>query len=252
MTAEFDGKVALVTGSSSGIGRATALAFAERGAAVALASRRAAESEALARQIVEAGGRALFVQTDVSKSAEVKTLVARTVETFGGLDYAFNNAGIEGTAFVPVHEYSEDTWDEVIAINLTGVFHCMKHELPPILARKGAIVNMASVAGLTGTVMGAAYSASKHGVVGMTRSAAREYAPAGVRINAVAPAVIFTPMAERAFYQDPAIVEKVLSMHPLGRVGTPDEVANAVVWLCSDAASFVTGHALPIDGGLLA
>jgi NAD(P)-dependent dehydrogenase (short-subunit alcohol dehydrogenase family) len=252
MKAMFEGKVALVTGGSSGIGRAAALAFAARGAAVAVASRRDGESGETVRQIVAAGGRALFVKTDVSESAQVQALVARTVEAFGGLDYAFNNAGIEGTPFVPLHEYDEATFDEVVATNLKGVFLSMKHELPAILARQGAIVNMASVAGLTGSRMGAGYAASKHGVVGLTKSAAKQYAPAGVRINAVAPAVILTPMAERAFYQDPSIAEKVVAMHPLGRVGTPDEVAQAVVWLCSEAASFVTGHTLPVDGGLLA
>jgi NAD(P)-dependent dehydrogenase (short-subunit alcohol dehydrogenase family) len=248
----FEGKVALVTGGSSGIGRAAALAFAAGGAAVTVASRRAAESEETVRQVVAAGGRAIFVQADVSQAAQVESLVARTVAAFGGLDYAFNNAGIEGTAFVPVHDYAEETWDQVIAINLKGVFLSMKYELPHILARKGAIVNMASIAGLVGTAMGAGYAASKHGVVGITKSAAKEYAAAGVRINAVAPAVIDTPMARRLFFTDPALEARMASMHPVGRFGTPEEVAQAVVWLCSPAASFITGHTLPVDGGRLA
>ena len=252
MSAMFKDQVALVTGGSSGIGRAASLAFAAQGASVVVASRRAEESEETVRQIVAAGGKALFVKTDVSQAAQVEALVARTVKEYGGLDFAFNNAGIEGTAFVPVQHYSEETWNSVIAINLTGVFLSMKYELPHIVARKGAIVNMASVAGLTGGAMGMGYSASKHGVVGMTKSAALEYAAKGVRINAVAPAVIVTPMAERAFFQDPSVMERVVSMHPVGRLGTPEEVAQAVIWLCSKQASFTTGHTLPVDGGFLA
>ena len=251
MSAVFAGQVALVTGGSSGIGRATALAFAAQGARVVVASRREAESAETVRQIVAAGGQALFVQTDVTQSDQVKALVARTVAEYGGLDFAFNNAGIEGTAFVPVQHYAEETWDAVMAINVKGVFLSMKYELPHIVARKGVIVNMASMAGLKGSRIGAAYVASKHAVVGMTKAAALEYADKGVRVNAVAPAVIHTPMAERAFFHDPAIEARVIAMHPLGRVGQPEEVAQAVIWLCSPAASFTTGHTLPIDGGAL-
>ena len=249
---EFDREVVLVTGGSSGIGRATALAFAAQGARVVVASRRAEESAETVRLIEAAGGQALFVQTDVTRSEDVQALVARTVSHFGSLKYAFNNAGIEGDAFVPVKDYSEDTFDRVIAINVRGVFLSMKYELTQILERKGAIVNMASVAGLKGSRIGAAYVASKHAVVGLTRAAALEYAEQGVRINAVAPAVIHTPMADRAFFQDEKIAARVKAMHPLGRIGQPEEVAQAVLWLCSDAASFTTGHTLPIDGGLLA
>ncbi len=252
MSATFEGKVALVTGGSSGIGRATALAFAAHGASVVVASRRAEESEETVRQIVAAGGHAIFVQTDVTQAAQVEALVARTVAAYGGLDFAFNNAGIEGTAFVPVQHYAEATWDAVMDINVKGVFLSMKYELPHVLARRGAIVNMASVAGLKGSRMGAAYVASKHAVVGLTKAAALEYADKGVRINAVAPAVIHTPMAERAFFQDPAIQARVVAMHPMGRIGQPEEVAQAVIWLCSPAASFTTGHTLPMDGGVLA
>ena len=252
MISMFIGKIALVTGGSSGIGRATALAFAAHGASVVVASRRAAESQETVRQIGAAGGRAIFVRTDVAQAAQVEALVARTVAEYGALDFAFNNAGIEGTAFVPVQHYKEDEWDAVMDTNVKGVFLSMKYELPHIVARKGAIVNMASVAGLKGSRIGAAYVASKHAVVGMTKAAALEYADKGVRINAVAPAVIHTPMAERAFFQDPAIEARVVAMHPMGRIGQPEEVAQAVIWLCSSAASFTTGHTLPIDGGLLA
>ena len=247
----FVGKIALVTGGSSGIGRATALAFAAQGASVVVASRREEESAQTVRQVIAAGGQAIFVQTDVTQAGQIQALVARTVAEYGGLDYAFNNAGIEGTPFVPVQHYAEETWDAVFAINVKGVFLSMKYELPHIVATQGAIVNMASVAGLVGGRMGAAYCASKHGVVGLTKAAALEYADKGVRINAVAPAVIHTPMAERAFFHDPAIEARVIAMHPIGRVGTPDEVAQAVIWLCSPAASFTTGHTLPIDGGVL-
>lgn len=252
MGAMFDGRVALVTGGSSGIGRAAALAFAAQGATVVVASRRAGESEETVRQIVATGGQALFVQTDVARSEQVQDLVARTLAAYGSLDFAFNNAGIEGTAFVPVQHYSEATWDEVMDINAKGVFLSMKYELPHVVARKGAIVNMASVAGLKSSRMGAAYAASKHAVVGLTKAAALEYADKGVRINAVAPAVIHTPMADRAFFQDPAVEARVIAMHPVGRIGRPEEVAAAVIWLCSSAASFVTGHTLPVDGGMLA
>jgi NAD(P)-dependent dehydrogenase (short-subunit alcohol dehydrogenase family) len=251
MSTWSNGEVALVTGGSSGIGRATALAFAAQGARVAVASRREDESAETVRLIQAAGGEALFVKTDVTRAAEVEALVARVVEHYGALHFAFNNAGIEGEPFIPVAKYAEATWDEVIDINLKGVFLSMKYELPHIVASQGAIVNMASVAGLVGGRLGAAYYASKHGVVGLTKAAAMEYADKGVRINAVAPAVIHTPMADRAFFQDAAVTARVLSMHPMGRVGLPEEVANAVVWLCSKGASFTTGHTLPVDGGFL-
>lgn len=252
MTGMFEGKVALVTGGSSGIGRATALAFAAHGARVVVASRREEESAQTVREIAAAGGQALFVRTDVTQAAQVQALVARAVAEYGGLDYAFNNAGIEGTPFVPLQHYGEEAWDEVVAINAKGVFLSLKYELPHVAARKGAIVNMASIAGLKGSRFGAAYVASKHAVVGMTRALALECADNGVRVNAVAPAIIHTPMAERALFQDPAIHARAVAIHPLGRVGTPEEVAQAVIWLCSPASSFITGHTLPIDGGALA
>jgi NAD(P)-dependent dehydrogenase (short-subunit alcohol dehydrogenase family) len=247
----LDGKVALVTGGSSGIGRATALALAAEGARVVVAGRRMPELEETVALVRSAGGTADACKADVAVKADVARMVAFTVERHGALDMAFNNAGIEGTPFVPLAEYSDETFDEVIATNLKGLFLCMKHELPHLLESKGAIVNMASVAGLSGGRVGAGYYASKHGVVGLTRSAAVEYADKGVRINAVAPGVIRTAMADRAFLHSESITALVTSRHPMGRLGYPEEVAQAVVWLCSPAASFTTGHVLPVDGGLL-
>ena len=242
-------KVVVITGGSSGIGRATALAFAAEGARVAIGARRAAEGEETVRLVREQGGDALFVQTDVRHSDQVARLVQSAVDRWGRLDCAFNNAGIEGPTFIPTADYSEEAWNEIIAINLTGVFLSMKHEIPHILKQGGAIVNMSSVAGLVGGTLNSAYVASKHGVVGITKAAAMEYAKSGLRVNAVCPAVIETDMANRAFSE---MWERVIDMHPIGRIGTTREVADAVVWLCSDRASFITGHALPVDGGFVA
>ena len=246
------GKVALVTGASSGIGRATALAFARQGAKVVVAARRLEQCEETVSLIREAGGEAMSWRCDVAKSADVQALVEATIAAFGRLDYLFNNARIEGTTFTPVAEYTEDAWAQVIAVNLSGVFLCTKYAIPHLVKTKGAIVNMASIAGLSGGRMGAAYYASKHGVVGLTKSTAIEYADQGVRVNAVAPAVIETPMIERAeLVGNEAFEQRMLSLHPLGRFGVPDEVADTVVWLCSEQASFITGHTLPVDGGYL-
>ena len=245
-------KVALVTGASSGIGRATALKFAGQGAKVVVAARRQEQCEETVDLIRAEGGEAIFCRCDVSDALDVKAMVGTTVSTFGRLDYLFNNAGVEGTTFTPVENYTEETWAQVISINLTGVFLSTKYAIPHLVKTKGAIVNMASIAGLSGGRMGAAYYASKHGVVGITRSTAIEYADKGVRVNAVAPAVIQTPMIERAeLVGNDAFEERMLSLHPLGRFGMPGEVADAVVWLCSDQASFITGHTLPVDGGFL-
>ena len=246
----LEGRVAVIAGGSSGIGRAAALAFAREGAQVAIGARRQQEGEETARLVREAGGQALFVQTDVSQTDQVQRLIQAAVERWGHLDCAFNNAGIEGDAFVLTADYSEDTWDKIIAINLTGVFLSMKYEIQQMLKHgSGTIVNMSSIAGLTGGGIGSPYFASKHGVVGLTKAAAIEYAKSGIRVNAVCPAVIDTDMAQRGFSE---MWDVVVNMHPVGRVGKPQEVADAVVWLCSDRASFITGVPLPVDGGLLA
>ena len=253
MDRQFEGKVALVTGGNAGLGKASALAFARQGAKVVISARRAEEGEQTAAMIREVGGEATFVRADMSKRADIEALITRTVETYGRLDFAFNNAGVEGTPFIPTADYSEETWDEVINVNLKGVWLCMKNDIPDMLKQKGgSIVNMSSVAGLVGGPVGIAYHASKHGVIGLTKTAAVEYANQGLRVNAVAPAVIRTEMTERAGFHSPELEPQLAAMHPMGRLGMPDEVAGAVVWLCSDAASFITGHTLAIDGGFLA
>ena len=253
MTEQFGGKVALVTGAASGIGRASALAFARAGVAVVLADIAGDAGEETARLVRAAGGDALFVETDVADPPAVERLIARAVATFGRLDYAHNNAGILGTPFVTTADYDEETFDRVLRINLKGVWLCLKYELPQMAAQGGgAIVNTASVAGLIGGRFGAAYYASKHGVVGLTKTAALEYATQGIRVNAVCPGFIRSPMTDPLSQTDPELLARQDARHPMGRTGTPEEVAGAVIWLCSDAASFVTGHAMVMDGGLVA
>ena len=246
----MDGKVALITGGGSGIGRATALAFAQQGARVVVADVQDHGGEQTVAQIAQAGGAAMYVHADVSRAADVAALVQQVVASYDRLDYAHNNAGVGGPVR-SLDEIDESQWDQVIAVNLKGVWLCMKHEIQQMRAQGGgAIVNTASVAGLIGAEGIAAYGASKHGVVGLTKTAALEYASAGIRVNAVCPGFIDTPMVAALIDGDPRTSARLARAHPLGRIGTPDEVAVAVVWLCSDAASFITGHALPIDGGL--
>ncbi|MBI3799218.1 MAG: SDR family oxidoreductase [Deltaproteobacteria bacterium] len=252
MAGRLDGKVALVTGSGSGIGRASALAFAREGAKVVVADVVVDGGQETVRLITAAGGEGLFVKTDVSKAAEVEALIKQTVATYGRLDCAYNNAGVEG-AFVSTTEYTEADWDRVLAINLKGVWLCMKYEITQMLQQGGgAIVNTASGAGLVGVVGLSAYVASKHGVIGLTKTAALEYAKAGIRVNAVCPGVIQTPMIARLTGSRPDLGEALVAAEPIGRTGKPEEIAEAAVWLCSDAASFVTGHAMSVDGGYVA
>lgn len=253
MPGPMDGKVAIVTGASSGIGRATALAFAREGAKVVVDDITAEGGEETVRMIRDGGGEAVFVRTDVSSSTEVEAMVNQAVETFGRLDYAVNNAGIGG-ALAPTADYPEDSWRRVLDINLTGVWLCMKYEIPQMLrVGGGAIVNMSSILGVVGFPHSAAYVAAKHGIIGLTQTAALEYATQGIRVNAICPGFIRTPMLERAgLLDDPEQYQMLVNLHPVQRLGTPEEVASAAIWLCSDGASFVTGHALLVDGGYVA
>lgn len=252
MTTSMDGKVALVTGGSTGIGRAVALAFGAAGAKVVICARHAAAGEEVVRAIGDSGGEAIFVQADVTRASEVAALIEQTVATYGRLDYACNNAGVGGS-FASTADFDEDEWDQIIATNLKGVWLCMKYEIPQMLKQGGgAIVNIASAGGLVGVPGLPAYTASKHGVVGLTKVTALEYAQAGIRVNSVCPGTIRTPMVDAAAKSDPNVEAMMLSLHPIGRLGMPDEISGAVLFLCSDAASFITGHAMLIDGGATA
>jgi NAD(P)-dependent dehydrogenase (short-subunit alcohol dehydrogenase family) len=250
----LNGKVAFVTGGASGIGRATALTFAREGAKLVVVDMNEEGGQQTVHMITENGGEATFVEVDVTSASAVEAMISKTVETYGRLDCAHNNAGIAGRIRAPLHECSEDAWDQVLAINLKGVWLCMKYEIPQMLHQgSGAIVNTASIMGLVGSWSGtSAYNASKHGVVGLTKTAALEYATLGIRVNAVCPGYIWTPLIENALLSRPAMEAQIVSRHPVGRMGRPEEIAAAVVWLCSDAASFVTGHTMTVDGGYVA
>jgi len=248
----FEEKVALVTGASSGIGRATALAFASQGAKVVAADVVPEAGEQTAQMIRDAGGTATFCKADVSRAKDVEEMVKATIDAFGRLDCAFNNAGIEGEMASTV-DCTEENWDRTIDINLKGAWLCMKYELPQMLEQgNGVIVNCASVAGLVGFRNLPAYCASKGGIVELTRTTALECAETGIRVNAICPGVIRTPMVDRIVHGDPELEAQFTSLEPVGRMGTPDEIAQAVLYLSSDAASFVTGHSLVADGGLVA
>lgn len=247
---DFTGKVAFVTGAASGIGRATALAFAHSGASVVVADVSEQANQETARMIEQRGGRALVVRCDVTRTEDVRDAMRQTVGTFGRLDYAFNNAGIEPRKPAPTADYDEEEWSRIVDVNLRGVFLCLKHEIPLILAQGGgAIVNTSSGAGVIGIKGSPAYTAAKHGVIGLTRAAALDYASENLRINAVCPGYVDTPMMHRFTGGTAEGRAKEISEEPVGRMARPEEIAQAVLWLCSDAAAFVIGHAMVMDGG---
>ncbi len=249
---EFEGKVALITGATSGIGEATAKEFARNGARVVLGARRSELGEKIIGEIKATGGDATFIETDIQTSADVREMVKHAETEFGRLDFAVNNAGVE-QYFKPLPAQSENAFDVVMGTNVKGVWMSMQHEIPLMLkSGGGAIVNVSSVFGVTGAAYGPLYSASKHAVIGLTKSVALEFAKSDIRVNAVLPAAIDTPMITRLKDSNEDAAESLKKLHPIGRVGTPLEVANACLWLCSERASFVTGSSLTVDGGYTA
>lgn len=249
MVRSLENKVALVTGGSSGIGRASALLFAREGAKVVVADINIDGGEETVKMIGKTSGESIFVRTDVTSATQVEALVNKSVETYGRLDCAHNNAGVEESPARTTADCDEKDWDRITGINLKGVWLCMKYEIPQMLRQgSGAIVNTSSIFGLVGLAKRPAYAASKHGVIGITKVAALDYASAGIRINAVCPGVIDTPMVKRLWANSPGTKQQTTNQ-PTGRLGTAEEVAEAVVWLCSDAASYVTGYSMSVDGG---
>ncbi|MBD2500753.1 SDR family oxidoreductase [Anabaena azotica] len=247
---EFLNKVVLITGGSSGIGRATALEFARQGAKVVIASRRVKESEETVSLIQDHGGTAIFIQTDVTQAVQIENLIEKTVAVYGQIDYAFNNAGTEGQ-YAPGIEQTEEMWDLTIDTNLKGVWLSMKYQILQMLKQGGGvIVNNASIAGLIGFPNASIYTASKHGVIGLTKTLALEHAKDNIRINCVCPAVIETDLINRVFNEEGKT--KLATLHPIGRLGQSEEIAKSVIWLCSDGASFITGQSVAIDGGYTA
>jgi NAD(P)-dependent dehydrogenase (short-subunit alcohol dehydrogenase family) len=249
---EFQDKVAIVAGATSGTGRAAAIAYAREGAKVVVAGRRTKEGEETVRLVQAQGGEGIFVKTDVSKAVQVKELVERTLEKFGRLDIAFNNAGIEQVP-LPYLEQEEKTFDQVVDINTKGVWLCMKYEIPAMLKTGGgSIVNTASVFGVIGVPGDEIYIASKHAVIGLTKSAAVEFGKQGIRVNAILPGVVDSDMFQRFSGGNPEILAQWAAKHPIGRIGKPEDMAEAAIWLSSSKASFVTGHSLIVDGGYTA
>jgi NAD(P)-dependent dehydrogenase (short-subunit alcohol dehydrogenase family) len=254
MNKRFSEKVVIVTGASSGIGKAAALEFAREGARVVVAARREAESNEVVKQIRDEGGEAIFVATDVARHESVQAMVAKTIETYGRLDCAFNNAGIAGDVFKPTAEHTEENWDQVIDVNLKGVWLCMKHQIPEMLkAGGGTIVNNASVYGLKPSTVGhAPYAVSKHGVVALSKTAANEYAKQGIRVNALCPGWTHSEIVDAALDAYPDVMGLIRQWVPMERVAETVEVARVALWLCSSEASYITGQALAPDGGWLA
>lgn len=248
----FEDQVVLVTGGGSGIGQATAIAFAHEGATVVVADINDKGGRKTIEMITAEGGKASFIKTDVSQENEVKALITQIVEKFGKLNCAFNNAGIETTP-TPLTKLTERFWDKIVNVNLKGIWLCMKYEIPQMFKQGGgAIVNTSSGAGLMGVVGMANYVASKHGVIGLTKTAALEWAKQGIRVNAVCPGVVRTPLITKYIELIPRLEKQLAKVHAIGRIAEPEEIAAAVLWLCSDAASFVIGHALVVDGGIVA
>lgn len=253
MAGILEGKAAVITGAGSGIGRATAKIFAREGAKLLISDIVAEAGTETLEALRAAGAAAIFMKVDVSKASDVAAMVAKAVETYGRIDCAFNNAGIEGEGAV-THKCSEENWHRVISINLTGVWLCMKAEIEQMLKQGGggSIVNTSSLAGLAGSVGGPAYVASKHGVAGLTKTAALEYGRHGIRVNAVCPGPIRTPMMQRIMRGSAEAEQRFIRAEPLKRFGDPEEIGESVAWLCSDRASYVTGLAMPVDGGAIA
>jgi NAD(P)-dependent dehydrogenase (short-subunit alcohol dehydrogenase family) len=252
MTFDFTGKTALVTGSGSGLGRATAIMFAKNGANVIVSDFNDEGGNETIELIKDAGGNAVYVHCDVANETEVNNLITQTVDIFGKIDFAVNNAGIGGK-WLPTHKYPTDNFRQVMEVNTMGVFFCMRAQIDQMLKQgHGAIVNVSSVSGLLGFPNNVAYDTSKHAVIGLTKTAALEYAPKGIRVNAVCPVFTITPMVEQIFLLDPTMEQKLQNAIPMKRYGKASEIADSIVFLCSDASSFITGTAMPIDGGMIA
>lgn len=254
MKKRFEDKVVIVTGATSGIGKVSAFAFAREGAKLVLAARRVEQGQQLVEQIKAAGGEASFIKTDVARAQDVMQMVKHAIDIYGRLDCAFNNAGIGGDVMIPTADHTEENWDNVMNINLKGVWLCLKYQIPQMLKQGGgSILNNSSIYGLAATTVGhVPYAVSKHGIIGLTKTAAFEYAKQGIRVNAICPGYTHTELVDNALEAIPVLLDKIIADVPMGRIAETEEIVNAVLWLCSDEASFVTGQALAPDGGWLA